>query len=144
MIIDQLTPLLPKDSEDVNALVKRLQMMMDVATMVDPALHRRDRGRIKTLTTDRARGGTRPAASLPRRSTNENEIKTPGTWETLSAIEMHTTGLKTDAKSKTASSTNNAMEETMITMVLTMISLTDNEGRGAKLFSTTLRWCVGP
>jgi hypothetical protein len=118
-------------------------MMLDVATMVDPALHRRDRGRIKTLTTDRARGGTRPAASLPRRSTNENEIKTPGTWETLSAIEMHATGLKTDAKSKTASSTNNAMEETMIIMILTMISLTDNEG-GAKLFSTTLRWCVGP
>jgi hypothetical protein len=44
MIIDQLTPLLLKDSEEVNAQVKHLQAMLDVATMVDPSLDRGDRG----------------------------------------------------------------------------------------------------
>jgi hypothetical protein len=43
MIVDQLTPLLPKDSVEVNAQVKRLQAMLDVATMVDPTLDRVDR-----------------------------------------------------------------------------------------------------
>jgi hypothetical protein len=38
MLIDQLTPHLPKDNEEVNAHVKRLQAMVDAATMVDPAL----------------------------------------------------------------------------------------------------------
>jgi hypothetical protein len=38
MLIDQLTPHLPKDNEEVNAHMKRLQAMLDAATMVDPAL----------------------------------------------------------------------------------------------------------
>jgi hypothetical protein len=40
MLIDQLTPHLPKDNEEVNAHVKRLQMMLDAGTVVDPALNR--------------------------------------------------------------------------------------------------------
>jgi hypothetical protein len=44
MIIDQLTPLLPKDSKEVNAQVKRLQAMLDTSTMVDPTLAHGDRG----------------------------------------------------------------------------------------------------
>jgi hypothetical protein len=43
MIVDQLTPLLPKDSEEVNAQVKRLQAMLDTTTMVDVTLDHRDR-----------------------------------------------------------------------------------------------------
>jgi hypothetical protein len=42
MLIDQLTPHLPKDNEEVNAQVKLLQAMLDVATVVDPALNRDD------------------------------------------------------------------------------------------------------
>jgi hypothetical protein len=38
MLIGQLTPYLPKDNEEVNAHVKSLQAMLDVATMVDPIL----------------------------------------------------------------------------------------------------------
>jgi hypothetical protein len=38
-IIDQLTPLLPKDSEEVVAQVKHLYAILDVATMTDPILH---------------------------------------------------------------------------------------------------------
>jgi hypothetical protein len=45
MIFDQLTPLLPKESEEVNAQVKHLQAMLDVATMVHPGLDHGDRGR---------------------------------------------------------------------------------------------------
>jgi hypothetical protein len=40
MIIDQLTPHLPKDNEEVNVHVKRLQAMLNTATMVDPVLDR--------------------------------------------------------------------------------------------------------
>jgi hypothetical protein len=35
-IIDKLTPLLPKDSKEVNLLVTQLHAMLDVATMMDP------------------------------------------------------------------------------------------------------------
>jgi hypothetical protein len=40
MLIDQLTPHLPKDDEEVNVHVKRLQAMLDAATMVDPVPER--------------------------------------------------------------------------------------------------------
>jgi hypothetical protein len=36
MIVDQLTPLLPKDNEEGNVRVKCLQAMLDAITMVDP------------------------------------------------------------------------------------------------------------
>jgi hypothetical protein len=39
MLIDQLTPYLPKDNEEVNAHVKCLQAMLDAATVVDPILY---------------------------------------------------------------------------------------------------------
>jgi hypothetical protein len=39
------SPHLPKDNEEVNAHVKRLQAMLDAATMVDPTLDRDDEAR---------------------------------------------------------------------------------------------------
>jgi hypothetical protein len=36
MIIDQLRPLLPKDNEEGNVQVKRLQAMLDAITLADP------------------------------------------------------------------------------------------------------------
>jgi hypothetical protein len=39
MLIDQLTPHLPKDNQEVTAHVKRLQAMLDAATVVDQALN---------------------------------------------------------------------------------------------------------
>jgi hypothetical protein len=42
MLIDQLTPHLPKDNEEVNAHVKRLHVMLDAATVVDLVLDRDD------------------------------------------------------------------------------------------------------
>jgi hypothetical protein len=41
-IVDQLAPFLPKDSEEVNALVNRLQAMLDATTMENPTLERGD------------------------------------------------------------------------------------------------------
>jgi hypothetical protein len=43
MIIDQLASMLPKDNEEVNAQVKHLRAMLDVAIMVDSVLERGDR-----------------------------------------------------------------------------------------------------
>jgi hypothetical protein len=42
MLIDQLTPHLPKDNEEVNAHVKRLHLMLDAAIVVDLVLNRDD------------------------------------------------------------------------------------------------------
>jgi hypothetical protein len=39
VIVNQLTPLLPKDSDEVNAQAKRFHAMLDAATMTDPTLH---------------------------------------------------------------------------------------------------------
>jgi hypothetical protein len=43
MIIDQLAPLLPKNSKEVNAQVKHLQAMLDAAIGEDPTPQRGDR-----------------------------------------------------------------------------------------------------
>jgi hypothetical protein len=45
MLNNQLTPHLPEDNKEVNAHVKRLQAMLDAATVVDPALDRDDEAR---------------------------------------------------------------------------------------------------
>jgi hypothetical protein len=42
MLVNQLTPHLPKDNEEVNAQVKCLQVMLDTATVVDLVLNRDD------------------------------------------------------------------------------------------------------
>jgi hypothetical protein len=42
MLIDQLTPHLPKDNEEANVHVKRLQAMLDATTVVDPVLNHDD------------------------------------------------------------------------------------------------------
>jgi hypothetical protein len=49
MLINQLTPHLPIDNEGVNAHIKRLQAMLDAATVADPVLHRDDVIRDKDL-----------------------------------------------------------------------------------------------
>jgi hypothetical protein len=40
MLVDQLTPHLPKDNKEVNVHIKHLQAMLDVATVVDLDLDR--------------------------------------------------------------------------------------------------------
>jgi hypothetical protein len=42
MMINQLLPHLPKESEEVNAQVKCLEAMLDAATVVDPVLKHGD------------------------------------------------------------------------------------------------------
>jgi hypothetical protein len=114
--------------------------------MVDPALDHENRGRVRTLTTAKAHVGTRPAASLPRRSVAENEIGTTGTCVTLSTTEMHATRSKTGAKSETALSANYAIKGTMITTIPVTTSPTDTipqkedtVRRGVKAFSHDLK-----
>jgi hypothetical protein len=42
MLINQLTPHLPKENEEVNTHVKCLQAMLEAATVVDPMLNHDD------------------------------------------------------------------------------------------------------
>jgi hypothetical protein len=43
MLIIQITPHLPKENEEVNTHVNRLQAMLDAATVVDPVHNCEDR-----------------------------------------------------------------------------------------------------
>jgi hypothetical protein len=43
MLIDQLTPHLPKDNEKVNTHVKHLHSMLDATIVIDPTLNRDDK-----------------------------------------------------------------------------------------------------
>jgi hypothetical protein len=45
MLVDQIAPHLPKDNEEVNTHVKRLQVMLDVAIIADPVYDPEDRDR---------------------------------------------------------------------------------------------------
>jgi hypothetical protein len=74
----------------------------------------------------------------------KNKIGTTGTYATLFVTKMHTTRLKTGAKSETASSANDTVKGTMTIMVSSTINLTDTVPRkedamraGSKLSSTT-------
>jgi hypothetical protein len=125
MIINQLTPLLPKDSEEVNPQVKRLQTMLDAATMVDPTLKRGDGGWGQDPDHHQSPRGDSAVVSLPQRSAAKSEIRIIGICTTLSATRMHVTGLKTDAKSETVSSTNDAMKGIMNIMAPSTINFTD-------------------
>jgi hypothetical protein len=80
---------------------------------------------VRTLTTARAHTGTRLTVSLPQRSMTENEIRIIGTCAMLSATEIHSIGLKTDAKKETASNKGDTMKGTTTIMVPSMINLTD-------------------
>jgi hypothetical protein len=102
MPIDQLTPHLSKDNEEVNAYVKCLQVMLNAATVVDPLLDRDEHG-VKSLTIDRACAGTRPTISLHWRSTAEGMIGKTKTCVTASATKMYVVGLTVGARSMSAS-----------------------------------------
>jgi hypothetical protein len=73
MLINQLTPHLPKDNEEVTAHVKRLQAMLDVATVVDPVLNRDDEACGHDHNNRRVHTGIWQAISLHRRNAAEGE-----------------------------------------------------------------------
>jgi hypothetical protein len=124
VIIDQLTPMLPKVSEEVNAQVKSLHAMLDAATMTDPPFTNEAGGKVRTLTIARAYVGTRPATyrslwmSVAR-------VRVERTFGMSFIPGKHVTELRTVAKNEITPSATVAMKGTMITMALTMTSLLD-------------------
>jgi hypothetical protein len=111
-----------QDSEEVNAQVKHLHRMLDVATM-DPTLITETGGRVRTLTTVRAYTATRPAASHPQWSVTEIGMKE--TCATLSATEMHVIRSKIGTKNKIMLSANDTTTKgIMLIMTLIMTSPT--------------------
>jgi hypothetical protein len=81
---------------------------------------------VRALTTVRVRVGTQLVVSLHRRNVTEDETWMTETCTTSSAIEMHMTGLKTVAKGETALNRNDTTRGTMIFVVPTLTTLTDN------------------
>jgi hypothetical protein len=122
VIIDQLTPLLPKDSKEINAQVKLLHAMLDAATMTDLTHHRRDRRWGEDPDHRQSpRGDSVAAYHLP---VSMARVRMKRTYGTSSATEMHATGSKIVAKNEIALSTNVVKRGTIIIMALTTTSQT--------------------
>jgi hypothetical protein len=126
MLIDQPTPHLPKDNEEVNVHVKHLQAMPDAATVVDPVLDRDGEVRGHELDHRRVRMGIQPAVSLHQRSVTEGIIGMIEICAMSSVAEMHATRLTTDARSMSASSKSDVMRGSMNIMAPYMTDLTDS------------------
>jgi hypothetical protein len=126
MIIDHLTPHLPKNNEEVNKQVKHLQAMLDTARVVDLVLECGDGVWVKIPTTARAHVGTGLAFFFHRRSVAKYDTEMTGMCATLLAVEMHAAGLKVGAKSEITSNRSDAMKGTMIITVPSMTNLTDS------------------
>jgi hypothetical protein len=84
------------------------------------------------------------AVSLHQRNVAEDETWMPEIFSTSSMVEMHTTRLKTDARSTSALKRRSVKKGTMTTTVPIMINLTNSilpkEGamqEESELFSTT-------
>jgi hypothetical protein len=68
--------------------------------------------------------GTRPVASLHRRSVVKDIADTTVSYATSSVPKMHKAELKAEAQTESVKSKNSAMKGTMIIMVLTTTNLT--------------------
>jgi hypothetical protein len=89
MLIDQITPHLPKDNEEVNT--QQPWWTRSTTTKMESG--------VMSLTTGRVPAGTQAAASLHQRSAAVGVIGTTATCVTSSAAEMHAARLKTDTNS---------------------------------------------
>jgi hypothetical protein len=87
---------------------------------------RRTEIRITKMTTVRVPVGTRPVASLHKRSMAKSVVETTVTYTTSSMVEMHAVRSKAGAKIGSVMSKNSAERGTMITMAPTITSLTDS------------------
>jgi hypothetical protein len=76
---------------------------------------RRTETGVMMMTTGKVFLGTRPVASLHRRSMAEDTTETTVTYATSSAIEMHAAKLKADSKIGSVKSKNSVIKGTMIT-----------------------------
>jgi hypothetical protein len=85
---------------------------------------RRTEAGVMMMTTERVLMGTRPTASLHRRSVSEDAIETTVTYMTSFVVEMHVAELKIDIETESVKSKNSMIKGTMISMVLIMINLT--------------------
>jgi hypothetical protein len=126
MLIDQLTPHLPKDNKEVNAHMKCLQAMLNATVVVDPTLDLMMKHRVMSLTTDRIITGTRQAISLHRRNTTEDETGMTEICTMSSVAEMHAVGLKTSIRSASTSNRRRVKKRTMTTTVPIMTNLTNS------------------
>jgi hypothetical protein len=103
VIIDQLSRLLSKDNEEVNAQVKRLHAMLDVGIMTDPALDLGDMMRDQDPT-HRQSPCRDSAISLSRTPYEHGWVRE--IFGMSSAMETLMAGLRIIAKRETATTTS--------------------------------------
>jgi hypothetical protein len=126
ILIDKLTPQLPKDNQEVTAHVKRLQAMLDASTVVDWHSAVMTRHGVIIMTTGRVRTGTRQAVSLHQRNAAEGDTRMTEICVTYSATEMHTVESKTGISSASILNRSSAKKGTMTTMDPIMANITDS------------------
>jgi hypothetical protein len=86
MLIDQINPYLPKDNEEVDTHVKRLQAMLDATTVVGSVHDHEDRVRVMSMITGRVPVRTRLVASLHRRIVAKDMVGTTVSQATPSTV----------------------------------------------------------
>jgi hypothetical protein len=84
---------------------------------------------VMMMTTGKVLVGTRPAASLYRRSRAEDATETTVTHAMSSTVGMHTAELKVGTEIGSVKRKNSVIKGTMVTMVLTTTNLTGSSHR---------------
>jgi hypothetical protein len=125
MLIDQITPHLPKDNEEVNVHVKCLKVMLDATSMIDLVHGREDRDRGHELDHQQSPHGDSASSITPRRSTAKGMVRTTVTCGTSSTVEIHAIGSKIAAERERESvwNKNSVMRGAMIIMPPTVTNL---------------------
>jgi hypothetical protein len=122
-IVDQLMPLLPEDSEDINLQVKWLHAMLNGSTtMTDPTLNLGVDRRAPTIA--KACMGTQLEAYQPP-GWSTARVRAMKTFGTFFEPRMHVARSRTSTKTEIMSSASAAMIGTMICMTPTMTSMPD-------------------
>jgi hypothetical protein len=126
MLIDQLTPHLPKYNEEVNAHVKRLQTMLDAATVVDPVLDRDDEVRGHEL--DHRQSPRRDSANSLTPPEERGRMRDQDDRDLCDIIRGRDARDRINNRRQDVSvlSKNNAMRRTMTIMVPSTTNLTDS------------------
>jgi hypothetical protein len=90
---------------------------------------RRTETGVRMMTTEKVFVGTRPAASLHRRSLAKDATETTVTYATSSAVEIYEVKLKAGTEIGSVKSKSSTMKGTMITTILIMTNLTESGHR---------------
>jgi hypothetical protein len=99
ILIDHITPHLPKDNDEVNRYVKRLQAMLDTATVANPVHDQEYEDQVHEDDHRRSPRGDLASSITPPEECSRGMAETTATCAMSSAADMHAIGLKPTLRS---------------------------------------------